>query len=218
MKKNILLTATVLASLMVSAQAMAGASGNIGVTSNYIWRGVEQNNGQAAVSGGLDFEAPNGGYVGTWASPVAGGDDYELDLYGGYAGENASGLGYDVGVITYMYPKGGTNEHFDEVYGSLNYGAINGGVAYTFGSDDDTTPEFSKGDIYYHVGASKEIKGGLELGGTVGHYDFDDAAGEDYTHYQVSLSKDDFTFAVDDSDLTDSDPLVSVSWSKSIDF
>lgn len=222
MKKSILLTATVLGSLFVSAQAVAGASGNIGVTSNYIWRGVEQNAGDAAVSGGLDYEAANGLYVGTWTSPVAGGSDYELDVYGGYAGETAAGLGYDAGLITYMYPKGGTNEHFDEVYGKVTYGLFEAGAAYTFGSDDNSTPEFSKGDVYYHVGVSKELSNGVTLGATVGSYDFDDPAGDDYNHAQLSVAKDDFTFAIDKADgcstLCDDDTRASVSWSKSFDF
>lgn len=222
MKKSILLTATILGSLFVSAQAVAGASGNIGVTSNYIWRGVEQNGGDAAVSGGLDYEADNGFYVGTWASPVASGSDYELDFYGGFAGEVPSGLGYDVGAISYMYPKGAVNEHFEEVYGKVSYGPVEGGVAYTVGSDDNTTAMFSKGDLYYHAGVSTELANGVGLGATVGHYNFDDPLGDDYSHAQLSVSKDDFTFAVDKADgcLTgcDEDTRVSVSWAKSFDF
>jgi len=213
--KMTLAAAVALGATSFSTAAMAGASANIGVVSDYVWRGMTQNGGDAAIQGGLDYEADNGFYVGTWVSPVAGGSDLELDIYGGYAGETAGGFGYDVGAIGYIYPKNGGD--FYEVYANGSYGAIEGGVAYTFDSDDNTTASFSEGDIYYFVGASKEIKPGLSIGGTVGKYDFDNAAGGDYTNYQLSLSKDDFTFAVDDTDVTGSKPIYSVAWSKSFD-
>lgn len=216
MKKNILVTATVLGSLLVSAQAMAGASGNIGVTSNYIWRGVEQAGGDAAVSGGLDYEAESGAYVGTWASSLGGGN-YELDLYGGYAGATAAGMDYDVGVIAYLYPVGDDELDFTEVYGSVGYNGLSGEIAYTVSKEADTDDE---NDLYYAVGYSGEMpKNGVGYGIKVGHYDIDGSDDADYTHYQVSLSKGDFTFAVDANDIDgDDDPRVSVAWGKSFDF
>jgi uncharacterized protein (TIGR02001 family) len=50
------------------ASAVEGLSGNVALTNNYLWRGLEQNNGESAVSGGLDFSASSGFYVGTWVS------------------------------------------------------------------------------------------------------------------------------------------------------
>ena len=45
----------------------------------------------------------------------------------------------------------------------------------------------------------------------------------DYDHQQVSLTKTvgkagDLTLAIDDNDLPDTDPVVSLSWKKSFDF
>ncbi len=45
-------------------------SANIGVVSNYMWRGVTQTQDGAAVQGGLDFTHSSGFYAGTWASNV----------------------------------------------------------------------------------------------------------------------------------------------------
>ena len=63
MKNGVLLTATLLGSLLISAQAVAGASANIGATSNYIWRGMAQSQDKGAVLAGLDYSAENGVYV-----------------------------------------------------------------------------------------------------------------------------------------------------------
>ncbi len=48
----------------------------------------------------------------------------ELDLYGGYKGELAKDLGYDVGVLTYVYPGNdlATSANTTEIYGALSYG------------------------------------------------------------------------------------------------
>lgn len=218
-KQTLLSTAiavsTLAATSMMSTSAFAGASANIAVGSNYMWRGTTQTGDEAAISGGLDYDFGNGFSVGTWTSNLGEGAGYELDLYGGYAGK-IGGADYGVSLTNYRYPTQDGSD-FTEVGGSLGFGPVSASVAYTVASEDDDTPAFSKGDIYYSLGLSKEIKTGLSVGATVGSYDFDNEAADDYVHYQLSLSKDDFTFAVDDTDLDDSDPRVSVSWSKSID-
>ncbi|RMG53971.1 MAG: hypothetical protein D6717_10315 [Gammaproteobacteria bacterium] len=201
--------------LFASAAAQAGVSMNLGATSNYLWRGVTQSNDQAAISGGLDYSHDSGFYAGTWTSSLSGGS-YELDLYAGYGGEFKD-FGYDLGVISYQYPV--IDDYFNEVYANGSFKIINFGVAYTFGSKDDNTPEFSKGDLYGHLGADFELPEGFGLGLVVGAYNFDDPAGEDYVHYGVSLSKSDFTLGIEKNDKTDTGagedkPRVVVSWSK----
>lgn len=219
-KKKLLLgrisIATVMGVLFASNAAFAGVSGNIGVTSNYLWRGVTQTNDQAAVQGGLDYEHASGFSAGTWVSNLADGS-YELDIYAGYGGE-ISGFSYDLGFISYQYPN--NNDHFNEVSLGFGYGPAEFNVAYTIGSEDDNSPTFSKGDLYYSLGLSHELANGVGLGATIGQYDFDDPAGDDYSHAQISVSKSDFTFAVDKTmDLVGNDDVaVSVAWSKAFDF
>jgi uncharacterized protein (TIGR02001 family) len=216
--KNLIAASVLSATALGSTAVMAELSGNIGVTSNYLWRGVTQSNDTSAISGGLDWGHDSGFYLGTWASNLSGGD-YELDLYGGYGGEYQA-FGYDVGVISYQYPVSET--YFHEVAFNGTFSLLNFGVAYTFGSDDNDTDYFSSGDKYYYIGAEGEIKKGLSLGGKFGSYDFDDSDAEDYTHFNVYLTKDDFTFAIDQNNLDDTgageDKMrVSASWSKSFD-
>ena len=68
---------------LVPAAAMADLSANVGMVSDYIFRGVYQEDTSA--SAGLDYEDESGFYIGTWGADV--GDGLETDLYFGYAGE-----------------------------------------------------------------------------------------------------------------------------------
>lgn len=208
------------ASLLASASTMGSGvvlaesplTANIGVTSNYIWRGVTQTSDISAISGGVDYAHKSGAYAGIWASNLDGGQ-YEQDLYIGYAFD-AGPVGLDVGYIKYMYPVGAAQLDFDEIYVNASYKMISAGLALT----TDTEAGGQDSDTYIYVGAEFEVKKGLTLGLMYGDYDFD-APGGDYSHIQVSLSKDDFTIAYDDNDIAGAlgDARLSVSWSKSFD-
>jgi len=207
------------ASLLASASTMGSGvvlaespiTANIAVTSNYIWRGVTQTADISAVSGGVDYAHKSGAYVGIWTSSLAG--NYEQDLYAGYAFD-AGPVGLDVGYIKYMYPVGAVQADFDELYLNASYKMISAGLALTTSKESGVFED----DTYIYVGAEFEVKKDLTLGLTYGDYDFD-APGGDYSHIQVSLSKDDFTIAYDDNDLAGAagDARLSVSWSKSFD-
>lgn len=213
---TILASAVLAASSVTSTAVMAELSGNIGFTSNYLWRGVTQSNDEAAISGGIDYAHESGFYAGTWVSNLAGAQ-YEQDWYAGY-GFAAGEVDLDAGYIAYTYPVGNANLDFSEVYLNAGYQAFSAGLAYTV----DTDWGGQDSDLYLHVGAEFEVKKDLMLGLVYGDYDFDDPATEDYAHWQVSLSKDDFTFALDKNDKTDTgagedDMRFSVSYSKSFD-
>ena len=117
MMKRKLLNSLILAALAVPAVAMADTapaspfSGNISLTTNYLYRGISQTGGKPAVQGGFDYANPNGFYVGTWGSNiswisdgfVASGASLELDTYGGYKGSFATDYSFDVGFLRYNY-------------------------------------------------------------------------------------------------------------------
>jgi uncharacterized protein (TIGR02001 family) len=205
-------------SLSISSQAFAGASANIGFTSDYVWRGWTQNDGDPAISGGLDYEMENGLYVGTWAANVANnGDDVEIDVYAGYANE-VGDFGYDVGVIAYMYP-GETNWDFTELYLNGSYKMIEAGIASTIAADDDA----QEGNLYSYVSLSGDV-GPFGVSGTVGNTSYDADGVDDVTHYQLAASYEikenmgELVLALDDTDEDDSDIITSLSWTKSFDF
>ena len=108
---------------------------NVALSSEYIWRGVPQTNGEPAISGGFDISGENGLYFGTWASNVEWGDDsaLELDWYAGYSSELESGITYDIGYLAYTYP-GEEDLDFEEIYLGLSYSYF--GLTYSAGQDD----------------------------------------------------------------------------------
>ena len=209
---SILASATTTGSSVVLAESPLTA--NVGVTSNYVWRGQAQANDNSAVSGGIDYAHDSGFYVGGWWSSLDGGSQYEQDVYAGY-GFDAGPVGLDVGYIKYMYPVGNAADDADEAYVNASFNMFKAGIALTTNTEaggDDS-------DLYVYVGAEFEVKKDLTLGLTYGDVDKDDPAGTDYSHIQLSLSKGDFTFAYDTNDLDGDagDPRVSVTWSHSLD-
>ena len=94
---------------------------NVGLYSQYVFRGLTQTNEDPAVQGGFDYSHTSGFYLGFWGSniswlkenatsstgTVAGsyrsGGSLELDFYGGFKG-SVGDFGYDVGLLYYYYP------------------------------------------------------------------------------------------------------------------
>lgn len=177
MKKLVLASAvTSLLMLPIGAQADAPSlTGNLGIFSNYIFRGVTQTTEKPALQGGFDYAHSSGLYAGIWGSNVSWLADsgistassLELDLYGGYKGTfGKSDFGYDVGAIGYYYPgesvPGFISANTAEVYGALSWKWITAKVSYAltdyFGFVD------SKGTYYADVSLSYPIgKTGVTL-------------------------------------------------------
>ncbi len=132
--------------------------GNIALSSEYMWRGMTQSDGEAAVSGGFDISGDSGAYFGVWGSNVEYGDDatMELDYYLGYAGETDGGLSYDIGYLLYDFP--GADYDAEEIYLGLGYSYF--GVTYYAGQDD--APD----NLEFSISL-----GETGLGLTVGDYD-----------------------------------------------
>ena len=82
-------------------------SGNLGIFSDYRFRGVSQTNKLPAIQGGVDLALKNGLYLGNWNSNVDStmynGASIEMDFYGGYKATFGD-FGLDVGGIYYYYP------------------------------------------------------------------------------------------------------------------
>jgi len=192
-----------LASLTImSFSASAEVSMNLGVTSNYMWRGVTQSNDSAAISGGIDYTNDNGLYAGVWTSNVdfGAGSGSEVDLYVGYA-SSINSIDYDIGYVTYTYPVSGFEDSdYREVSLKTSYKSLTLGVALTVSSDIDDNQAFSTGDIYTHASYSFKLPQEYSLTLTGGVYTFDENESifgdNDYNHIQIDINKSDFTFSV----------------------
>jgi len=213
-KTTLLLSAVTLATglFTIQAQAVEGLSANAAVSSNYIWRGLTQTDDQAAVSGGIDYESKSGFYAGTWVSNVDFGDDTnsELDLYLGY-GFKSGDFTFDFGYLSYIY-SGGEDIDFSEVYASVNWEFLT--VGYNLLADSDYGSDFGDDD-YIYADFAFEVSKDLELGLHIGNSSYD--GGGDYVDYGVSLSKNNFTFAVSDTNIDGDDVNFTISYSLDFD-
>jgi uncharacterized protein (TIGR02001 family) len=218
MKKTLLSLSIAAAAVSVPAQAadIGGGldlSGNMSLTSQYYWRGYDQNGNSPAIQGGLDLAHESGLYVGVWGSSASGDYSTEMDVYAGYATELA-GVGFDAGWISYTYPGSNAGASFDELYlgVSKEFGGVELGVTQYWGQGtgiNDAT-EFSistevagfglgatigdydnTGD-YYSVGVSKEVlseKWPVEISLTYTEMDYDSAASTDDDAVIFAVSK-----------------------------
>jgi len=175
-KKSIIagFTAAALGSGLAQAQQPPASdhtlTGNIGLFSQYIFRGLTQTNGEPALQGGMDYAHASGFYAGTWGSNVSwlrdfgaytAGGSLELDIYGGFKGSiGKSDFGYDVGLLYYWYPgneaPGAKSADTLELYGAVSWKWLSAKLSYslldeTFGVRD------SRGTYYLDFTAAYPI-------------------------------------------------------------
>ncbi len=166
MRKSLLLV-SVLGALATSQVVMAeeaaaeksphSVSYNVGLFSQYIFRGLSQTDSMPALQGGVDYAHDSGFYLGAWASNVSwprdnwstpgfgsyyeSGGSLEVDLYGGYKTELAkSGVTLDVGALQYYYPGRKTDSTWakintTELYAALGYGWLQGKYSQVVSDD-----------------------------------------------------------------------------------
>ena len=211
LKSTFLAALALTAAVPERAQAQEPASSvtfNIGVFSDYRYRGISQTRLKPAVQGGVDWSGPGGFYLGAWASTIkwikdAQGDaGFELDLYGGFKGEITKDLGFDVGVLTYIYPSASTKKwdavykspDTTEVYVALTSGPVTAKLSYAptnlFGNYDFAKRKDSKGSLYFDLSSSFDLGGGLMLAPRIGYQKVQNIKDASYTDYSVTLSKD----------------------------
>ena len=128
---------------------------NVGLYSQYIFRGLTQTNKEPAIQGGVDLSHSSGFYLGAWGTNISWlkdnaaqatassdnpgnsfytkGGSMELDIYGGYKQTFGSGLGIDLGILQYYYPgklaPDTAKANTTELYGALSYGWIQAKVS-----------------------------------------------------------------------------------------
>ena len=111
MKIKNLVPALVLSAVAVPATSMAETTANMGWVSEYIFRGIFQEDSSAYA--GVDYAHDSGFYLGTWGADV--GDGLETDLYFGFAGGDK--FTYKIGYTGYYY-----TDDFDDTYNEVNLG------------------------------------------------------------------------------------------------
>jgi uncharacterized protein (TIGR02001 family) len=168
------------ASVAMSGVAMAEElklSYNVGVASDYIFRGVSNTNTKGQVFGGVD--ATYGiGYVGVWTSNVDFGTphpDQEIDVYAGVK-PTVADINLDLGVIYYGYTKDKNAAPGSFSYIEIKAAASKAVGPATVGAAVYYSPEFpGKGGeaVYYELNGSAPIGEKLSLSGAVGRQQAD---------------------------------------------
>ena len=176
---------------------------NVGVASEYRYRGISQSRFQPAYSVGFDYaHNPSGLYLSAWASTIkwikdGGATDgkYEIDFYGGKKGEIAPDVGYDIGGLYYLYPKntygnvpGYSNANTFELYGKINKGPFY--LKYSHSLSDLFGFQNSRNSYYIDGGADLPLTEGLVLNLHVGHQKVANLSAADFTDYKVGVTKD----------------------------
>jgi uncharacterized protein (TIGR02001 family) len=183
MKTNALalLALAALTALPAAAQTAAPApdwafSANLGLFSDYRFRGLSQTNLKPALQGGFDISHSSGLYLGNWNSNVDSaifnGSNLEMDFYGGYK-HSFDGFGLDVGAIYYYYPGSGSNPagstKYDntELYIAGSYGPV--ALKYNYPVSDFFSAPDSRGSSYLDLGFNYDLGSGFAV---VAHYGY----------------------------------------------
>lgn len=188
-----LIAAAIASALVLPAHAEEVASphtftGNVGLFSQYVFRGISQTNEDPALQGGFDYSHASGFYLGTWASniswlkdapagvdPAYSSSSMEVDVYGGYRGAfGETGIGYDVGLLQYIYPgdrnPGITKADTLEAYAAVSWSFLSAKYSYSLG--DTFGVNNSSGTWYLDLAANYPITETLTLNLHYGIQDF----------------------------------------------
>ncbi|WP_417516374.1 TorF family putative porin [Minwuia sp.] len=168
-------------------------SANVGLFTDYRFRGITQTDNEPAIQGGFDWSHDSGIYFGTWASNVQFADAHiEMDFYGGFANE-VGNFSYDLGLIYYWYPGARDNQDFDFVEVALGLGYDLDVAALSFSANYSPENFGASGNaLYLEGGVSVPLPYKFELGATLGYQIIEDEATfgtPDYLNWSVGLSR-----------------------------
>lgn len=183
---------------------------NVGLFSEYIFRGVTQTGGEPALQGGFDYSHASGLYAGTWASNISWLQDFkvyeqssvEIDFYGGFKRNiGATDFFFDVGTIYYWFPGNriaGWSANTWELYGGLGWKWLGFRYSYSlrdyFGARPNANTEDSQGSWYLDFFANYPVG---ETGVTLmAHYGILDVANDGERSQSTEASYNDWKLGV----------------------
>lgn len=176
-------------------------SGYLTLTTDYVWRGVTQSDGDPALQLGGEVSFRSGVYAGLWGSTIDinnGGDrqrDAEVNYYIGYGHDVSAQWTLGVSAVAYTYPgQTGVIDYNYEEYGiSVNH-------------DDRVWLEYAYSPDYWglnieshNIELISEWAAGehLVLGGAVGYFDFRDFLDDSYAYWDLGMTWPINRFSID---------------------
>jgi len=230
-----LITVSIVASALPAFADDHTFTGNVGLFSQYIFRGLTQTNEKPALQGGFDYAHKSGLYAGIWGSNVSWISDgaqstgagsvsasLELDTYVGYKNSFAGDWSYDVGYLRYnypgSYPSGFTKPDTDELYGQLGWKWITLKYSHSISNKTFGIPS-SKNTYYLDLTAAIPLSDTITLtlhGGRQKYKGSNAGTSNDvlsYTDYKVEVAKvfaKDWTVALGATDTNAKDSAYTV--------
>lgn len=190
----------VAASALMTSAAHADVAFNMGLATDYVFRGIDQTTGfsEGQAFGGADVTAGSF-YAGVWASNTGphAAQFFEYDLYAGWK-PTLGPVALDLGVIYYGYTD--TDDTFGDESELSTYelkaagSVVTGGV--TWGAAVYWTPNFSgdadglydNGGFYYEANAAYTFENSATLSGAFGAVEVDDYVIDSYTTWNVGVT------------------------------
>jgi uncharacterized protein (TIGR02001 family) len=179
-------------------------SANVGVFSQYVFRGISYTQEKPAVQGGFDLAHESGLYIGIWGTNVSdlalSNATGEIDVYGGYA-KTIGDFTYDVGFLQFIFPGGkydpsGESLNTLELYAGVTWKFLN--VKYShevtdyFGFNNKsfgTGQGDSDGSHYIEANVNHEFMPGWVANLHVGHQKVKNYEDYNFTDWKIGVTK-----------------------------
>jgi len=178
---------------------------NVGLFSQYVFRGITYTNERPALQGGFDYAHSSGAFLGIWGTNVddAGlyGNTLEIDLYGGFANTiGDTGIGYNVGFLQFYYPDNdkiaGQSPNTTELNAAISYKWLtlkySRAVTDFFGLNSVSLGDGkgdTKGSDYWELNFNYVLPKDINLALHVGHQTVEDRSDFDYTDFLIGVNK-----------------------------
>lgn len=202
--------------------AMAGVSqaeeltANVGITSNYVFRGQTQSDDGIAIQGGVDWVHESNLYLGAWASNVdfpapTNADGFEVDLYIGYTFDLGNDMAIDIGYINYQYTDSNLNDA-EEVFFGFKFKQFS--ITYYDADIENNVNDYNYIDAKYKIELPNEVNLNLHYGQQ------NNDTGNDADDISIGINKEfqgldvGLTFTSYDSNSSTDDDIVFVTITK----
>lgn len=191
------------------AQADDGFTGSVALTSDYVFRGITQSDGAAAIQGSLDY-SHGIFYAGAWGSSINFGAtsptdvaSMELDIYAGVK-PSTGPVNWDIGLIGYFYPNS-TDDlgELDYYEGKVAASISPGGGPFTIGGAIYYSPDFTLETgtgVYAEINSSYAFSDAFSVSAAFGHQDVDDIGDYNTWNIGAKYAVSGFTFGLTYSD------------------
>lgn len=173
------------------ASAEGTITANVGLTSDYVFRGISLSDNGPAIQGGFDYES-EAWYAGVWGSNVT--EGMELDVYAGIT-PSTGPIDWDLGIIGYFYPGADDDGAEFDYYEGKVAASHDFTEQFTAGAAIYYSPEnFGEtGDaLYWEVNAAYQITEAFAVNGAYGNQNVDEPNGpgseDDYNTWNLGAT------------------------------